>query len=295
MEIRHLKLIKAVVEEGGITNATEKLHLTQSAISHQLKEAESQLGTPIFYRINKKLVLTPAGEKMLEASRVILSELKKAKSEVKALTSGEKGSLSVSTECYTCYHWLPPLLKRFNHDFPSIEVKVMFEFTHHPMENLLNGKLDLAITSDKVENDKIEYIDLFCDELMAVVGENHPWTDLDYVTAEDFYDVNLIIHSLPLESVTVYQKVLSVNNITPEKITIIPLTEATIEMIKAEMGIAVLAKWAIKSYLAQNSVQAIKVTPEGLHRKWYVARLKDRTFPSYFDCFISFLRQEIQF
>ncbi|MBX2843791.1 MAG: LysR family transcriptional regulator [Flammeovirgaceae bacterium] len=295
MEIRHLKLIKAVVEEGGITNATEILHLTQSAISHQLKEAESQLGTPVFYRINKKLVLTPAGEKMLEASKLILSELKKVRSEVKALTTGELGSLSISPECYTCYHWLPPLLKRFNLDFPNIEVNVMFEFTKDPIEQLITGKLDLAITSHPMENDKIEYIELFCDELLAVVGENHPWNDLDFVTAEDFIDTNLIIHSLPIESVTVFQKVLSKAGILPKKITPIPLTEATIEMIKAEMGISVMPKWTLKPYLAQSAINTIKVTPEGLHRNWYVARLKDRNFPSYFDCFISFLRQEIQF
>jgi LysR family transcriptional regulator, regulator for metE and metH len=66
MEIRHLKLIKAIVEEGSITKAIDRLHLTQSALSYQLKEAEQQLGTAIFLRVNKKMVLTKAGEKIYD-------------------------------------------------------------------------------------------------------------------------------------------------------------------------------------------------------------------------------------
>ena len=69
MEIRHLKLVKAIVEEGSITKAIDKLHLTQSALSHQLKEAEYQLGAKIFLRQNKKLILTKTGEKIIQNSK----------------------------------------------------------------------------------------------------------------------------------------------------------------------------------------------------------------------------------
>ena len=75
MEIRHLRLIKAIVEEGSITKAIDKLHLTQSALSHQLKEAEYQLGTKIFLRTNKKLILTKAGEKLYAIANEILDKL----------------------------------------------------------------------------------------------------------------------------------------------------------------------------------------------------------------------------
>ncbi len=76
MEIRHLRLIKAIVEEGSITRAIDKLYLTQSALSYQLKEAEHQLGTKIFLRVNKKMVLTKAGEKLYETANEILEKLK---------------------------------------------------------------------------------------------------------------------------------------------------------------------------------------------------------------------------
>ncbi len=78
MEIRHLRLIKAIVEEGSITKAIDKLHVTQSALSHQLKEAELQLGTRIFLRQNKKLILTKAGEKLYETANEIIDKLAEA-------------------------------------------------------------------------------------------------------------------------------------------------------------------------------------------------------------------------
>ena len=71
LEVRHLKLVKAIVEEGSIVNAIEKLHLTPSALSHQLREAELQIGTRIFHRINKKMSLSEVGEKVLAAAKTL--------------------------------------------------------------------------------------------------------------------------------------------------------------------------------------------------------------------------------
>ena len=294
MEIRYLKLVRAIVEEGSMANAIEKLHLTPSALSHQLREAELQLGTKIFHRVNKKLILTEAGEKLLAASHVILKELDKVQREIKEIISGETGVIRISTECYTSYHWLPALLKKFHTEFPSIEVRIVFEATHRPIQKLLQGQIDLAITSDPIVNDQVEYVELFRDEMVALVSEFHPWISKEYVTAEDFKSENLIIHSEPLDTVTVYERVLKPANIQPKNITILPLTEASVEMVKADMGVLVMPRWALKPHLNSNHVKTIKVTSEGLHRQQFIALLKQEDRPEYFDYFITFLRQEIE-
>jgi LysR family transcriptional regulator for metE and metH len=294
MEIRYLKLVRAIVEEGSMANAIEKLHLTPSALSHQLREAELQLGTKIFHRVNKKLILTEAGEKLLAASHVILKELDKVQREIKEIISGETGVIRISTECYTSYHWLPALLKKFHTEFPSIEVRIVFEATHRPIQKLLQGQIDLAITSDPIINDQIEYVELFRDEMVALVSEFHPWISKEYVTAEDFKNENLIIHSEPLDTVTVYERVLKPANVQPKNITILPLTEASVEMVKADMGVLVMPRWALKPHLNSNHVKTIKVTSEGLHRQQFIALLKQEDRPEYFDYFITFLRQEIE-
>lgn len=295
MEIRHLRLVKTVVEEGSMANAINKLHLTPSALSHQLKEAELQLGTRIFHRINKKLVLTDAGQKIYHSATLILTELARVNKEVRDMISGETGVIRISTECYTSYHWLPALLKKFRAEFPNIDVKIVFEATHRPIQKLLEGQIDLAVTSDPVSNEHIDYIELFQDEMVAVVSEFHSWVDKEYVTAEDFSTENLFIHSEPLETVTIWQKVLHPAGVQPGHITILPLTEATVEMVKADLGVMVMARWALKPYLQSDTIKTVKVTRDGLHRTQYIAQIKKDEQPEYFDYFIKWLREEIKF
>ena len=85
IEVRHLVLIDAVAEVGTLKKASEKLFLSQSALSHQLKELESRLGTPVFYRVNNQLLFTPAGRELLDASRDILMRLRQTKQSIQEL------------------------------------------------------------------------------------------------------------------------------------------------------------------------------------------------------------------
>lgn len=293
MEIRHLRLIKAIVEEGSITKAIDKLHLTQSALSHQLKEAEYQLGTKIFLRQNKKLILTKAGEKLYATANEILNKLSDTEKEIKQLIFGEVGEIRISTECYSSYHWLPSVLKQFHLLYPNIELKIVMEATHYPLQKLQENILDIAIISDPIKDENIKYVELFQDEMMMVVSENHSWANKKYVVAEDFINEHLLIHSLPMETVTIHQFLLAPAKILPKKITPLPLTEASIEMVKADMGIMAMAKWAIQPYLKNNSIKAIKISKNGLKRKHYIAYMSNKTYPDYFQHFIDFLQTEI--
>lgn len=293
LEMRHLKLVRAIVEEGSMVNAIGKLHLTPSALSHQLREAEIQVGAKLFHRINKKLILTEVGEKVLASANIILEELETIEKKVKQVIQGETGTIRISTECYTSYHWLPGVLKKFNTEFPNIHVKIVFEATHKPIQKLLQGEIDMAITSDPVNNEHVEYIRLFQDEMVALVSESHPWNGKAYVEANDFREENLIIHSEPLETVTVYQRVLNPASVKPKNLTILPLTEASVEMVKADMGVMVMAKWALKPYLTSDSIKTVGVTREGLFRDHYAAVLNNDRYPEYYDYFIKFLKEEI--
>jgi LysR family transcriptional regulator, regulator for metE and metH len=293
MEIRHLKLVKAIVEEGSITKAIDKLHLTQSALSHQLKEAEYQLGTKIFLRQNKKLILTKAGEKLYETANEVLIKLSETEREIQKMVFGEFGEIRISTECYSSYHWLPAVMKQFQMLYPNIELKIVMEATHYPLQKLLANVLDIAIVSDPIKDENIKYIELFQDEMVMVVSENHAWTNKKFVVAEDFLNEHLLIHSLPLETVTIHQFFLAPANITPKKITPLPLTEASIEMVKADMGIMAMAKWALQPYLKYNSLKAIKIGKGGLKRKHYIAVINNKTYPDYFNHFLEFLQTEI--
>src|SRR5207249_3197132 len=108
LETRHLRLVAAVAEHGTLTRAGRVLHLTQSGLSRQLLDLETRLGLPLFHRLGKRMVPTPAGERLLVAGRRALPQLSDVEDELRRLAGGRAAILRVSTDCYTSYHLLPP-------------------------------------------------------------------------------------------------------------------------------------------------------------------------------------------
>jgi LysR family transcriptional regulator for metE and metH len=288
LDIRHLKLVVAVTEEKSVTRAGEVLHLTQSALSHQLREIEEKLGTPLFLRMNKKMILTQAGERLLWTARQVLDEMKLAEDHISQMAANQLGTLRISTECYTCYHWLPDVMKEFQSKFPGVEVKIDVQATHRPIQALLQGKLDLAIVSEVRRDKRLQYRALFEDEFVAVMSADHPLVARPYLAAADFADQNLILYVGPEES-TLFQKILKPAGVTPARISTVPLTEAIIEMVKAGLGITALAQWAVKEQITTGKIVARSITRKGLRRQWQAAMIKQDTAPAYIDEFIDLL------
>ncbi len=292
IEVRHLQLVATVAEEGSLTKAGGRLHLTQSALSHQLRDIEARLGVLLFRRLNKKMFLTQAGERLLRSSHVVNGELERARREIQQMAKGDAGVLRISTECYTCYHWLPSLLKRFNEDFSNVDVRIVVEATHRPIQALLNGKLDLAIVgSNSAPEPNLRYEPLFQDELVVIMPPNHPLRSRRCVEAEDFAGENLFVYDLPVpdKEITVLKQVLLPAGISPKRLSRVQLTEAIIELVKAGLGISVLAKWAVRPYIKSGDLVALPLTKKGFYRQWRAAIIKDEPAPEYTMEFIRLL------
>ncbi len=293
MEIRHLKLIKEVAETKSLTKAKDALFLSQSALSHQLKEIESQLGTQLFHRVNKQLILTTAGKMVLDSAEKVLAELQNTELSIKKYISGDSGTLRLATQCYTCYHWLPSLMRDFKCEFPNIEIEIFHNNSADVEDQLLDGQIDLAVIYEASDRPGIEYHELFRDEMFALVPKGHPWSQKKYVTAEDFEDQSIIIHSFPLESVTLFTQVLMPNNVKPKNVMQIQVVEAVIEMVKAGLGVNVMAKWIIEPYLQDHDIELIPVTKRGISRTWYAITLEQKECPQYLQNFVHHLRANI--
>jgi len=287
LEIRHLKLVETVAREGGLTKAANRLHVTQSALSHQLRDIEDKLGTPLFLRLNKRMLLTQAGERLLSSAPAVLDELKRVEEDIREIALHREGILRISTECYTCYHWLPPVLKPFNREFPRVEVRIIADATHRPIEALLDGRLDLAVTSVVTRNQKLVFKPLFKDELVVIVSPDHP--SRAYVAAKDFASEHLLIYSLPKEELTIFQKVLNPAGISPKHVSGVELTEAIVEMVKAGMGVGVMARWAVAPQLRAGTLRAVPLTARGFHRQWRAAMIRRKSAPPYLSRFAELL------
>src|ERR1051325_6288769 len=173
LEIRHLLLVAAVSEEGTLTKASTRLHPTQSALSHQLLDLEERLGTQLFHRVSKRMILTAAGERILASAKRVLDDLRHAEEEVRLLVEEKRGLLRITTECYTCYHWLPALLARFRKKHPGVDVRIDIASTKRPFDALVEGSIDLALVSEEVDDKRLRVTPLFDDEQL-VMAPDHP-------------------------------------------------------------------------------------------------------------------------
>jgi LysR family transcriptional regulator for metE and metH len=288
LEIRHLKLLTAVAEEESVTAAGKRLHLTQSALSHQLRDAEQKLGTLLFMRLGKRMALTAAGTKLLEAARRILKDLKEAESQVLGLNGDASGVIRISTECYTCYHWLPPLLASFHASFPKVEVAIDMTATHHPAEELLAGNLDVAVMYCPPEHKNLQLSPLCEDELLVVMSPRHRLASRRRIEPQDLAGETILIYP-PREESTLLTKVLEPAGVTPGRIMEIPLTEAIVEMAAAGAGIAFMACWAVSPHLESKKLVGRSLGNPGFRRSWYAVTLRNHRKTRYMTEFLNLL------
>ncbi len=288
LEVRHLRLLAAVAEEGSVTEAGRKLHVTQSALSHQLRDAEEKLGTALFLRLGKKMVLTPAGEKLLDSARKVLEELQCAEAQIAGLNGGTRGVVRVSTECYTCYHWLPPVLKKFHARFPHVDVDIILEATARPIEALLAGKLEVAVVSSPPRNKSIRLVPTCEDEMLIVMEAKHRLAASSHVEPRELAGETILCYP-PKEESTLWLKVLRPAGIEPARTVAIPLTESIIDMASAGLGVAFLARWAVASYLQSGRVVARPLRKSGFRRQWFAATLRNGPVPPYVAEFVTLL------
>ncbi|HEV8269464.1 MAG TPA: LysR substrate-binding domain-containing protein [Thermoanaerobaculia bacterium] len=289
LEVRHLRLVAAIAEEGGVTRAAGRLHLTQSALSHQLRDLEGKLGVRLFLRLGRRMVPTPAGERLLASAGSLLEEITRVEDDVSRLGEGRSGVIRLATECYTCYHWVPPVLKDFHRLHARVDVQILAADTRRPVEALLAGRIDLAIASTPLHDPRrVLVTPLFQDEMVAVFSPRHRFASRSLVAPKDFESENVILYCAPEES-TLFERVLVPAGVVPRQITQIQLTEAIVEMVKADLGVAVLARWAVARELESGSLRSARVTGRGLRRRWFAARLRDPHAAPYLGDFVDLL------
>lgn len=289
MEIKYFRLIKTIVEEGSIANSSEKLFLTQSALSHQLRELEEQLAFKVFIRNRNQWKLTEEGKELYQLALQVLNAIEQGFHKIQHIREGSSGTIRVSTECYSFYQGIPTFLQKMRVLYPEIKIDLMLEATNQPIDQLLQQKIDMAIVTSVPQYQELVSLEVFQDEIFALIHEQNPLHQQEYLEAEDFKRVHLIIHSYPIETVAVFKHFLKYHQIKPIKITAIPFTEVSLELVSTNQGIMCVPKWALKSFKLSKEVSFKPISNNGLHRKHYlVFRKEDQSKKYIYDFIINF-------
>jgi LysR family transcriptional regulator, regulator for metE and metH len=289
LDVRSLELVLAIHEESGVTRASERLNVTQSALSHQLRDIEDRLRTPLFLRVRKRMIITPAGEAVVRAARRVLQDVAAVEEEIRMLSDETRGTIRLSTQCYTCYHWLPVILRKFGKRYPAVEIRIDVDATRHTLRALLEGRIDVAIINTRPDDKAVQLTPLFEDELLLVVPEQHPLSGSAFVRPVQLASEHFILHTLPSDNGFV-QNILKPAGVTPARCSQVELTEAIVELVRAGIGVTVMADWAIRPYERRGGIRTVPVSKGGVHRQWYAATLRQERTPPYRQRFIETLR-----
>lgn len=290
LDVRHLRLVSAIADAGTVTRAADRLHLTQSAVSHQLLELEDRLGAPMFLRTGRRMVLAPAGRRLLDTAERVLLELGLAEDEVRRIGVEGAAVLRLCAQCNTGYHWLPPLLKRFHRDYPNVDVQVLAEHTPRPVQALYDGALDVALLTDADADARLSIRPLFEDEYVILVARSHRLAGRRWIDPAELAPEHLILYSPTRERGFTARRILEPARVVPARMSYLQLTEAIVEMVKAGLGVTALPRWSVEPAIRSGSVVALRVTRRGVLRQWSAATLVGRRDLPWLDDFLALLK-----
>jgi len=289
IEIKHLRLIKTVAETENLTRAAQRLFISQPALSRQLLDIEERLGTSLFFRSKKRMILTPEGARLLQSADNILHELETAEMDISKIVHGDTGSLSIGVSCHFCFQWLPAVMVQFQKHYPKVDLSISTSYNFP--EELAAKTFDMVVTAAPLGGEDIACIDLFQDEMVAIMASDHPLSAKRFLMPQDLSGAKLIA---PIQLGLNYfrQAVWPGADIAPQAVMRIEQPHAIVNFVMAGLGISMAPRWAVSSQLASGQLVGIPLSAKGVYLVWKVVYLKGSTLPAFRQRFLDLITQE---
>jgi len=271
LSLDQLLTLTVLAEEDSLTRAAERLHLTQPTLSYRLQEAERRLDVALFQRVGRRLRPTPAGERLLHSARTILAELETAEQEVERFGRGVATVVRIGSRGQGSFRWLPGFLRDFEDRHASIAVEVVAMSANSPFAALLDGAVDVEIATGEARHRGVERLDLFTDELVALLSRDHPLATRDFITAADLAQETYVTTNTIPDPGHESDQVFRPARVMPRRLISVGLTEAVVEMVRANFGVSMLSRWAIGEYRDISGLVILPVNSAGTRIRWYAA------------------------
>ncbi|WP_437751939.1 LysR family transcriptional regulator [Sorangium sp. So ce1389] len=276
LEIRDLELVLALAAAGTTAGAASSMHITQSAVSRALTQAEERVGARLFERTARGVTPTPAGERLIAGAGLVLAQLRELEREV-AAPAAATTRVRLVCECYTAYRWLPSAMANLRRRLPRLEVDLAVEHTQDPVGALARGDIDVALLTtaplpgDREARGALVERPLFSDEVVFVVSTSHPLAGRGSITRDHLRKSPLITSNTPPAEARWFMTTVFGRQKPRLEFLRFPLTEAVIDAARAGMGIAVLSEWMADGYLGGGDLAVKRLSSGPLRRPWRIA------------------------
>ncbi|NUS38863.1 MAG: LysR family transcriptional regulator [Lysobacter sp.] len=289
MDLKHLRLIEAIAEHGGLTAAGRDLHLSQPALSQQLANLEAELGLALFHRIGRKMTPTAAARMVLESGSGLLAGMRDLEERVRRNARGLRCEVRLGIQCYTALHWLPQAMVQFHRTHPSVELKIVNDATHEPVLALLDGRIDVGVLNATSQDPRLRTVPMFKDELVVISAPGHAFGARPHVAPEDLVGEQVFVYSAPHGGGALNALVQPVRR-KLARWTEMQWTDPIITFVAAGMGVGIVPDWVLDAPAARRKLQRSRLTAGGLRRTWSVATLDSRAVPESAIAFSAALR-----
>lgn len=269
-DLRQLRALVAVAEEGSFTLAAKKLFVTQSAVSHSLRALEEQLNCRLLDRTGKKVAVTSEGAILLRRCKRVLHELEQATRDLDGLRRWGQTSIRVGAPHSLCHFLIPSVLREFRDCFPRCEPNIEAGDTTILLEKLALGELDLVVGIKPKHQMEEGYRTMFRDQLAFVISPFHPWAAQNDAMLDSLSEQQFIIYAKATETHRLIESWMEGMGGKLKKPLVLGDMQAIKEMAKLGTGVGIVASWVAAREIAERSLKAVKIPDPQITREWGV-------------------------
>lgn len=276
LTLNHLTVLSALAETGSVTVSAGRLGLTQSAVSHRLREAERRAGVPLVRRGERELSLTPAGERLRVLADRFIGELVGIEQEFEAERADGRTLVRLGQSTYSRYHWLPDFVDYLATAEPGLNLDLSARAAARPFAALMDGSVDVSTVYGRPgASPKFRWDKLATDPLVAVMAPTHRLADHPYLDSMILEDERYYTYPLTAEPGFEWEALIGAPSVPFRRLTPMPTPEAVIDLVRAGYGIGIFSRWAIKPELANGTMIEKPLGPEGMALDWWAVTRAD--------------------
>lgn len=291
LERQHLAIIREVVRAGSVTAASDRLNLSQSAISHAIAKLEERHQIAIWKKKGRSLRLTQAGEHLLQLAERFLPELEHAERVMADLSRGRRGRLRIGMECHPCERWLMRVTAPYLAAWPDVDIELRNAFRFDGVAALQAFEIDLLVTPDPVRHPDLHFQPVFDYELLLALPVGHPLAGRAFLKPEDLLPEELLTVPVGEERLDIYTRFLLPAACRPARRTTTETIELMLQLVAAGRGVAVLPDWILREMGAGMPLATLRIGVEGLHKSVNIGLRQGDLATDYVQGFIDIAHQ----
>jgi LysR family transcriptional regulator, regulator for metE and metH len=271
MELIHFRILLALKQYGTLNVASQTLHLTQSALSHQMKNLEQRLGIVLWRKQGRTLVLTQAGHYLSEVAESVIATVNSAEQHLGLLAAGKTGKLTIGIDCHACYEWFRTILQPYLRAWPELAIEVTSRYRFNSFEAIQQYKLDAVLTSDPVFNGVLHYQPLFDFELVLIVAKQHRLAGLQVIEPADLQQETILTYPVERERLDMFRKILQPAGIEPLAHVSVEETDIMLLLAASQRGVCLLPDWLLADKVKNPDVVSLRFKNLPLTKTMYLA------------------------